>query len=370
MACHQMFSQLAAPFTRFFRPSQTFARTGFRLAAGTAAIGCFIIDVFTDANIDIAVLYVVVVLLSERFADDRGIRTVGGCCVALTVLGWLLSPGNRFGPVAIANVSLSILAITASTALLLQARRAKQSLQRAQEELARVNRVATLGELTAAMAHEINQPLTGLVSSAGACARWLTGDPPNLAAARQSVTRIIADGKRAADVVTRIRSLVSGAPPQKERMNVNDCIRGVIGLLEPEIRRNHIVVQTHLPGDLPLVMADRVGVQQVMLNLIINAIEAIGATEDTLRELLVSSKYAAGEGVVVSVQDSGPGLDNATASRLFDVFYTTKPRGMGMGLAISRTIVEAHGGRIWAAQGASRGATICFAIPCDALSVG
>ena len=359
---YRVFAPRVRFFRRFSRPSHSFGKTSLRLAAGALAIACFLFDTFTEPDIQIAVLYVVVVLLSERFLDDRGIRAVSLGCIALTILSVPLSPGNRFGATAIANASLGILAIGASTVLILQNRRAKQDLQRAQAELERVGRVATLGELTATLAHEINQPLTGLVSSAAACARWLARDPPNLDAARQSVDRIAADGRRAGEVITRIRSLISGAPPRQEWMNANDRVMDVIRLLEPETRRNRITLQTNLSIDLPLVMADRIGFDQVMLNLIMNAIEAMSGMDEG-RELLVSSKKDASGSVLISVQDSGPGLDEVTAGRLFDAFYTTKPAGMGMGLAISRRIVEAHGGRIWATRNVPRGATVHFTFP-------
>jgi PAS domain S-box-containing protein len=242
-------------------------------------------------------------------------------------------------------------------------RQAEEELQQARTELARVTRVTTLGELTAAIAHEVNQPLTGLVSSGNACLRWLAAEPPSLEAARRAVERMINDGSRAGEVISRIRALVRKSLPRRDWLNINDTITEVIALLRSEVQRNRISLQTKLSNDVPLVLGDRIQLQQVILNLIMNAIEAMSGVSQLQRELLVASLKDGSNGVLVTVRDSGTGLDSTALDRLFDAFYTTKPEGMGMGLPISRAIIEAHGGELWAAPNEPRGAIFQFRLP-------
>jgi PAS domain S-box-containing protein len=239
-------------------------------------------------------------------------------------------------------------------------KRAEETLRETQTELAHVARVATVGELTASIAHEINQPLGALVNNAGACLSWL--DAENLEEARNSVGLMMDDAQRASEIITRIRALVKKAPPQKDWLDINQIIREVIALAQSEVQRNQIALQTQLSDDMPLVFADRIQLQQVMLNLMMNAIEAMTQVT-TPRELLISSGADDSKGVVVVVRDSGPGLDSKSIERLFEPFYTTKPQGMGMGLAICRSIIEAHGGRLWATANRDRGASFHFSLP-------
>ena len=244
-------------------------------------------------------------------------------------------------------------------------RRAEEELHQARTELARVARVTALGELTAAIAHEVNQPLTGLVSSGNACLRWLGGETPNLEAARRAIERMINDGSRASEVVSRIRALVRKSPPRRDWLNMNDAITEVIALIRTEVQRNRISLETELSNDLPLVVGDRIQLQQVILNLVMNAIEAMSGINPPQRKLLVASVKDGSDGVLVEVRDSGAGLDQTALDRLFEAFYTTKPEGMGMGLAISRTIVEAHGGELTAKPNAPQGAIFRFRLPTD-----
>jgi PAS domain S-box-containing protein len=241
----------------------------------------------------------------------------------------------------------------------IERKRAEEAFRTAQMELAHVTRVATLGEMTASIAHEINQPLGALVNNAGACLGWL--DAENLEEARNSVALMMDDAQRASEIITRIRALVKKAPPQKDWLDINQTIREVIVLGQSEVQRNHVALETQLSGDMPLVFADRIQLQQVMLNLMMNAIEAMVQTTGP-RELLISSEADDSNGVVVVVRDSGPGLDSKSVERLFEPFYTTKPQGMGMGLAICRSIIEAHGGRLWATASEGRGAAFQFTL--------
>jgi C4-dicarboxylate-specific signal transduction histidine kinase len=241
------------------------------------------------------------------------------------------------------------------------AKGAEQELQRARMELAHVTRVMTLGELSAAIAHEINQPLAAVVTDASAGLRWLGGEVPNLAEARQVLARIQKNGNRAADVIGRIRALAKKSPVRMDQLDINDVILDVIVLMRSEIDRNHIALRTALAKDLPRIPGDRVQLQQVMLNLIMNGIEAMSAGEP--RSLVIASQSQGSRNVLVSVCDSGPGLDAASIDHIFDPFHTTKPGGMGMGLAISRSIIETHGGRLSARPNAPRGAMFEIELP-------
>ncbi|HEY2920311.1 MAG TPA: PAS domain S-box protein, partial [Candidatus Binatia bacterium] len=220
-------------------------------------------------------------------------------------------------------------------------KRAEEALHKAQAELAHVTRVATLGEMTASIAHEINQPLAAVVNNASACLRWLAGQPPNLEEARQSAALVIADGHRAGEIISRIRALVKKAPPRKDRLDINETILEVIALARNEVQGNRVALQTQLSDELPLALGDRIQLQQVILNLVMNGIEAMSAVTDRSRDLLIRSCQYESDKVLVEVQDSGIGLESESLDHLFTAFFTTKPKGMGMGLAISRSIIEA-----------------------------
>jgi C4-dicarboxylate-specific signal transduction histidine kinase len=242
-------------------------------------------------------------------------------------------------------------------------RHANEILRERANELAHVSRVMTLGELTASIAHEVNQPLAAIVTNSNACLRWLGGTTPNLGEARQAVERIIKDGYRASEVISRVRTLVKKAPPRSDLVDLNDVILEVLALAQSEARRKDVSPKQELASDLPPVLGDRVQLQQVILNLIINGFEAIANVSDGARELSISSGKDESDNLIVAVRDSGAGLDQADSERVFDAFFTTKPDGMGMGLAICRTIIESHGGRLWATNNAPRGAVFQFTLP-------
>jgi PAS domain S-box-containing protein len=246
---------------------------------------------------------------------------------------------------------------------LTERKRAEESLHKMQMELAHANRVATMGHLTASIAHEIRQPLAATVTNAQAALRWLGRQPPDLEEARQALSHIEEIGHRAGDVLARIRALTQKAPPRKDRLDLNAAIGEVIELTRGEAVKNGVSVRAQLANGLPLIHGDRVQLQQVVLNLIINAVEAMSGVSEGARDLLVSTGKAGSGGVLVAVIDSGPGLGSASLERLFDAFYTTKPSGLGMGLSICRSIIDAHGGRLWASAKVPQGAIFQFFLP-------
>jgi PAS domain S-box-containing protein len=244
-------------------------------------------------------------------------------------------------------------------------KRAEEALRSAHAELAHANRVATMGQLTASVAHEVSQPIAATVLNAQAALRWLGAQPPNLNEVRRILGQIGDDGKRAGDVIGWIRALIKKAPPRKESLAINEAILEVIALTRGEAAQNGVSVRTQLAEGLPHFQADRVQLQQVILNLILNAVEAMSGASDGTRELLISTAADASNGVLVSLRDTGPGLDPASLEHLFDAFYTTKSSGLGMGLSICRSIIEAHGGRIWASANEPRGAAFYFTLPLE-----
>jgi len=241
-------------------------------------------------------------------------------------------------------------------------KRNEQALLESGIALARMNRIAAMGELTASIAHDINQPLAAVATDASAVLHWLAAQPPNLDEARESATRTVREANRAGGVIERIRALLQKAPPQLRPLDGNDVIREVLLLVNSELLRGGVTLKTELVADLPAVLGDRVQVQQVMLNLILNAIDAMSMVMDRPRELFVKSAKCA-DGVVIQVQDSGKGLDPEQTDRVFEPFFTTKPQGIGMGLSISRSIIEAHGGRLWAGSGSPHGTVFQFILP-------
>jgi C4-dicarboxylate-specific signal transduction histidine kinase len=222
--------------------------------------------------------------------------------------------------------------------------------------------VTTLGELTASIAHEISQPLAAVVTNADASLRWLSGDSPDLDEAREAIRRITRDGRRAGSVISQMRSLFKKAGTTKDRLDLNEAIQEVVVLTEIETRRNKVALRKELAADLPPVLGERVQLQQVLVNLILNGIEAMATVEGRHRDLVIRTQLGEGDDILVAVRDSGTGFDPQDAERIFDAFHTTKPGGLGMGLSISRSIVESHGGRLWAVSNEGPGATFQFTL--------
>jgi signal transduction histidine kinase len=216
--------------------------------------------------------------------------------------------------------------------------------------------------LTASIAHEVNQPLAAVVTNANACLRWLAGTTPNLDEAREALARITRDGKRASEVIGRIRALVKKSGTEQVPLDSNELIQEVAGLTQSEIQKNGVVLRMQLAADVPPVLGDRVQLQQVIINLVMNGVEAMATVADRSRELLIRSAQHGSDQVLVAVQDSGVGIDRENLEKIFNAFYTTKSQGMGIGLAISRSIVENHGGRLWAVPNEGPGATFQFTL--------
>ena len=231
-----------------------------------------------------------------------------------------------------------------------------------QMEVAHANRVETMGQLTASIAHEVNQPIAAAITNAEAALRWLGARPPHLEEVRQTLGRIVKDANRASDVIGRIRALIKKSPTRMGWLDMNEAIREVIEITRGEAAKNGTSVETALAGDLPLVEGDRVQLQQVVLNLMVNAVQAMAAVTEGSRELFIATAQAEPNGVLVAVKDSGPGLTPASLEHLFAPFYTTKPGGLGMGLSICRSIIEAHGGRLWVTANLPRGAIFHFTV--------
>jgi PAS domain S-box-containing protein len=263
------------------------------------------------------------------------------------------------------NASGDLAQFIGSSTDITQRKLGEEALRQAQVDLAHVSRATTMGELTASLAHEVNQPIAAAVTNANTCLRWLTRDQPDLEEAREAASRMVKDATRAADIISRIRLLFRKVSPERELVDVNEVVREMIVLLRSEATRYSISIRTELASDLPQVMGDRVQLQQVLMNLLLNSMDAMKDV-DTTRELIINSQPARNEQVMVSVSDTGVGLPPQQAEQIFNAFFTTKPYGTGMGLRISRSIIESHGGRLWAANNSPRGASFCFTLPTKA----
>ena len=266
---------------------------------------------------------------------------------------WALQRDGQERPVAILETNNDVT----------ERKRVEDALGKAQSELAHITRVTTMGELAASIAHEINQPLAAVVTNGNACLRWLTRSQPDLEEARQAAHRIIRDGKRASDVIARIRALLKRTATNRLPLEINEVIEETVALAQNEARRRRVLLRTDFAAKLPSVLGDRVQLQQVILNLVMNGIEAMSSGSNESRQLLIKTQRDDSDQVLVSVRDSGIGLDPNLADRLFEAFFTTKTDGMGMGLSISRSIIEAHGGRLWATPNVGSGATFQFTVP-------
>ena len=329
------------------------------------AAAIFIADTVTDLEIAFPAFYTVIVLIAVRFCKKRGVVLVGVGCIALTLLSDLVTIDVPPSQAGIINTCISLLAIAATTYLALKIEMEKEATFEARSQLAHIARVTTLGEMTATIAHEVNQPLTAVLINGNACLHWLDAEPPDLNEARKNIANIVRDANRASGIVVQVRDLTKGLPPENDWLRVNELILATTLLIDREIQRNQISMQTQLSDDEPLIQGDRVQLQQVLLNLLLNAIEALSSVSIGSRHLVIATTKKDLKSVLVSVYDSGKGFPSNDLDRLFDPFYSTKSDGMGMGLTISRSIVESHGGRIWATPNSPCGAVFQFTLPID-----
>jgi len=272
-------------------------------------------------------------------------------------------------PAVLLRFAVFLLATLLITGLMEMKRRVEQSRNRTEEalrlaesDLARVSRVTTMGELTASLAHEVNQPIAAVVTDANTCLRWLNRDHPDMQEAREAAWRVVKDATRAAEIVGRVRLLFKKGVPQRELVDINEIIQEMVALMRSEITRHSISVRTELSEALPTIMGDRVQLQQVLMNLMMNGIDAMKDVEGR-RRLAIKSQRAENEQLTVSVSDTGVGLPPQQSDQIFNAFFTTKSHGTGMGLRISRSIIESHGGRLWAADNSPRGANFYFTLP-------
>ena len=350
------------PMTRCFTSPSPHRRL-LALAALLLALGAiFAADTLTDYGVAAALFYTVVILFAVRLLTRTGMLLLAGACIALIVLSFRLSSAGAYR-VGVINSAISIVVVAVTTSIALQMERAKAAAHAAQAQLLRLARARSLGSLTASIAHEVNQPLAAIVTSGNACQRWLGQQPPNLERAQAALQRILDDANRASDVIARIRSLSKGEAPRKRAFDLNAAVLDVLALSRGELERNAIAVRVELAPTLPPVLADRVQIQQVAVNLLLNAMEAMAQTSADARSLWVGTAQEDAGAVRLTVADAGVGLSAEAQARLFDAFWTTKPDGIGIGLSISRSIVEASGGRIWAAPRAPCGTVFGVCLP-------
>jgi len=328
------------------------------------ATAIFVADTVTPLEIAIAVFYTVIVLMSVSYAQRRGVILISVACVVLTLLSYLLSFRGTMQS-GLVNMGISISAIGATTYLALKIEAARLSIQEAREQLAHTGRVTALGELSASIAHEVNQPLAAIITSGNACKRWLSDDrAPRLDKARAAVDRMINDAQRASDIIVHVRDLARKRTSHHERVDMNRLVSETVALTRTELSRNNISLLLDCSESLRSVQGDRVQLQQTLLNLLLNAIEAMSQAGATTRELRVST-YDDGDQVHVQVADTGPGIPADQQAGIFEAFHTSKPNGLGMGLAIVGSIVESHGGNISVSANQPHGAIFSIHLPCS-----
>lgn len=346
--------------------------------AAAIALAVFGIDALTPLDIAVAVFYVVVVLLVASAGSRPATIAAAWGCVALTLLGFVMSHDGDYSSGAIARCAVSLLVIAATSILALRnlaatamlheqvalLNLAQDALARSTAELAHVTRITMLGELAASVAHEVTQPIAAIVTCGGAALRWLNRPTPEIDEAAQSVTQMIRDAKRADEVIQRIRSMTKKRDRLPTAVDLNGIVGESIELVRLELERHRIELEIDLARPPPTACCDRVQLQQVLINLIMNSIQAMADVSGP-RKLRIATCRFDDEHAQVIVQDSGTGISEEDSGRLFTTFFTTKAEGMGMGLSICRSIVEAHGGRIWAESPAAGGAMLQFILPVD-----
>lgn len=333
---------MTAESQRFVHLRRTLILAG--LAATMAAI--FALDTLTEYAVAAAVFHTAVILVAVRWFSPRLVIGVTALCIALTLASFALTPAGAYRT-GLINTGISILAIVITAYLGLKMVAAQNAAHAAQTQLLRITQATSLGQVTASIAHEVNQPLAAIVTSGNACQRWLAQQPPNLEKAGQALERILGDARRASEVIARIRSMARGEGPSKQKFDLNEAVREMVNLSGADLNQRSIAMDLQLAPGLAPAWCDRVQFLQVLGNLLLNAMDAMQDTAAVQRRISVATQ-ALGQQLVLTVTDAGEGLSLQAKSHLFDAFWTTKREGMGLGLNISRHMAEANGGRIWA----------------------
>ncbi|MGU3627103.1 sensor histidine kinase [Comamonas sp. C24C] len=326
--------------------SLSLRRSLIALVLGLVMVSIFVADTMTEYAVAAAVFYTAVILMAVRWFHPRTVIALTALCIVLTLISFALTHDGMY-QVGLVNTGISILAIAITAYLGLKMVAAQAAAHAAQAQLLQIVRATSLGELTASIAHEVNQPLAAIVTSSQAGQRWLGQQPPQLEKANQALLRILADAERASNVITRIRGMAAGEAPQHQRFVLKDAVREMVVLSRGALEQRGITVRWDFAPNLPDAWADRIQIQQVVGNLLLNAIDAI-ATDHRQPEITITARRLGEEQLQLTLTDCGCGLSPAVQAHLFDAFWTTKSHGMGLGLTISRNMVEAHGGRIWA----------------------
>lgn len=336
-----------------------------RAAAAILTLAVFLVDAFTRLDIAIAVLYVVVVLLVSTTGSQRATLWSGVACALLTLAGFLLSRHLHPGPGPSARCAISLMAIATTTLLVLRNLAASAALQRAQADLAHATRITTLGELATSIAHEVTQPIAAIATCGGSALRWLDRPVPDLPEARRAVAQMVRDAERAGEIVHRIRMMARRQAPAVDLVDLNRLVHESLAVVRRELQEHRVATELVLGQPAPHIAGDRIQLQQVLLNLLLNAVQAMAASDT--RRLRIATAPAERRRVSLMVEDTGPGFRPEDTDKLFTAFYTTRPEGLGMGLSICRSIVEAHGGTIHAGAAPGGGArlTLTFPLPED-----
>lgn len=331
------------------------------LALAVLVAGVFVLDTLTSYDIATAVFYVAAILLAVGLLSPRGVVMLAAGCVGLTLLSVILSRSAEHGA-GVINLVISISALAIATFLALRMVRAEAAAHRAEARSERLARMSSFGALTASIAHEVNQPLTAVVASGNAGLRWLGQSPPRIGKAEAALARIVADANRASGIVGNLRRLARGDAPQRIPLDLHDLIREVVEMARVELERHDIQVAMHFCAPSLQVMADGLQLQQVVGNLLANAIEAVAQAPRDARRVTITSERRDDDAMVV-IADNGMGLPDAPTEALFGAFWTTKPEGIGMGLTISRSVMDAHGGSLCAGHNTPRGARFIVNLP-------
>ena len=334
------------------------------MAAAMAAV--FALDTLTEYAVAAAVFHTAIILVAIRWFSPRLVIGTTALCIALTLASFALTPAGAYRT-GLINTGISILAIAITAYLGLKMVAAQNAAHAARTQLLRITQATSLGQVTASIAHEVNQPLAAIVTSGNACQRWLVQQPPNLEKAGQALERILGDAQRASEVIARIRSMARGEAPSQQRFDLNDAVREMAQLSGAELSQRAVALELQLAPGLAPAWCDRVQFQQILGNLLLNAMDAMRKTPAAQRRVAVAT-HALGQQLVLTVTDAGEGLSPQAKSHLFDAFWTTKSDGMGLGLNISRHMAEANGGRIWATerQDGRSGAVFHVTIACHA----